>query len=345
MSKSMTHITYVGNFLSEHGLNPTYSEALVPQLAARNFSIRPASRYLNPILRMLDMILAVLKTPKQNACVILDLCSGSRAFPAAALISWICRLSRKPYVVVLHGGTLPGLLTNSRKRLLSILQGARRVVSPSTYLAETFSEYVETEVIPNGLRLQNYSFRLRNSTEPNFLFLRALHRDYGSLTAIQAFSIVQKQYSNARLTMAGPDLEGGLRECERLVAELGLSSHVEFLGRVPKARIPELGNQNDIFLNPTFVDNTPVSTVEAMAMGMCVIATTAGGLSHLLKHEQTALLVTPGSEQEMAEAMLRILEESSVASRLSANARKAAEYMDWGLVMPRWSDLIKSVAS
>src|SRR5687767_7773389 len=106
----MIHITYIGNFLSGHGLNPTYSEALVPQLAT-DFAIRPASRYLNPILRMLDMVVAVLRTPRKNACVILDVCSGPRAFPAAEVISRICRATGKPYVVVLHGGTLPELLT------------------------------------------------------------------------------------------------------------------------------------------------------------------------------------------------------------------------------------------
>jgi glycosyltransferase involved in cell wall biosynthesis len=340
----MIRITYIGNFLSRHGFNPTYSESLVPELAAQNFSIRVASRFLNPFLRMADMVLAVLRTPRRNACVILDLCSGPRAFPAADLISRICRLTRKPYVVVLHGGTLPYLLTTSRRRVVNLLRQAERVVSPSRYLAEVFGAHVDVEIIPNALNIDNYPFRVRTKPQPNFLYLRAFHRNYGPLTAIRAFSLVQQQYANARLIMVGPEIDNVRSECQSLVTELGLKHEVEFLDRVPKTRIPELGSQCDIFINPAFVDNTPVSVVEAMAMGMCIVATSAGGLPYLLKDGETALLVPPGNETEMANAMLRILKDPALSERLSQNVRSAAEQMDWRAVTPQWVNVIHSVA-
>jgi glycosyltransferase involved in cell wall biosynthesis len=101
----------------------------------------------------------------------------------------------------------------------------------------------------------------------------------------------------------------------------------------------------DIFLNPTFVDNTPVSVVEAMAMGMCIVATSAGGLPYLLKDGETALLVSPGNETEMAAAMLKILENPSLSERLSNNARSSGEEMDWRAITPKWVDVIHSIAS
>jgi glycosyltransferase involved in cell wall biosynthesis len=337
------HITYVGNFLSRHGLNPTYSEALVPKLCEQGITVRRASSFLNPVMRFLDMGAAVWNAPRNNSCVILDLCSGPRAFPAADVISRICRATRKPYVVVLHGGTLPKLLTNSRTRLLKILKGATRVVSPSKYLADTFAPHVTVEVIPNALNIVNYPFRLRLSPRPNFLYLRALHTGYGALVAIKAFAIVQRKYPAARLVMAGPALDDAEAKCKELAQQLRIEAFVEFPGRVPKSRIPELGEQCDIFLNPTFVDNTPVSVVEAMAMGMCVVATNVGGLPYLLEDGETALLVPPRNDQAMAEAMLRILEDPKLAERLSCNARSAAKGMDWGAITPRWLKLIRGV--
>lgn len=345
ISRELIHITYVGNFLSEHGLNPTYSEALVPKLREQGMAVRPASSFLNPLLRFLDMGTAVLNAPRQRACVILDLCSGPRAFPAAYLVSKFCRLTRKPYIVVLHGGNLPGLLTRSRSRLLSMLRGAERVVSPSKYLADVFAEHLNAEVIPNALSIDEYSFRARTSPQPNFFYLRAFHRNYGPLVAIKAFAIVQQQYPNAHLTMVGPEIDDVLGECQSLAAELKLNSNIDFLGRVSKSRIPELGSKCDIFLNPTFVDNTPVSTVEAMAMGMCIVATTAGGLPYLLQDGHTALLVSPGDEVEMAKAVFRILQNPRLGESLSRNARSMAEQMDWRTVTPRWVDVIQSVAN
>lgn len=344
ISRENIHITYVGNFLSEHGLNPTYSEALVPKLREQGMAVRPASSFLNPLLRFLDMGTAVWNAPRQRACVILDLCSGPRAFPAAYLMSKFCRLTHKPYIVVLHGGNLPGLLAKSRSRLLDMLRGAERVVSPSKYLADVFADHLNTEVIPNALSIDDYSFRARTSPQPNFFYLRAFHRNYGPLIAIKAFAIVQQQYPNAHLTMVGPEIDDVLRECQSLAAELKLHSNIDFLGRVSKSRIPEIGSKCDIFLNPTFVDNTPVSTVEAMAMGMCIVATTAGGLPYLLEDGHTALLVSPGNEVEMAAAILRILQNPTLGESLSRNARSTAEQMDWRTVTPRWVDVIQSVA-
>lgn len=291
------------------------------------------------------MMLAVLRTPKENACVILDLCSGPRAFPAAYLISRLCEVTKRPYIVVLHGGTLPLLLNKSKRRLLKILKKAKRVVSPSTYLVEAFADYVHVEVIPNALNINNYPFKARTQARPNFLYLRAFHRNYGPLTVIKAFSIVHQQYPTARLIMVGPEIDNVLGECQSMVATLGLHANVEFRQRVPKSHIPELGSACDIFVNPTFVDNTPVSVVEAMAMGMCLVATNVGGLPHLLEDEETALLVPPGDEQAMASAMVRLLREPELAVKLSKRARARAEVMDWTVVLPKWVQVIKAVAA
>src|SRR5262245_19646795 len=141
------YITYIGNFLSEHGTNPTYSESLVPEFSRHGLNVRWASRFMNPVARLLDMVFAVLRTPRSGACIIVDLYSGPRAFPAAYLVSSICRLTRKPYLVVLHGGRLPKLLAKAQPRLLTMLKGAVRVVSPSRYLAQAFAGHVDVEVI------------------------------------------------------------------------------------------------------------------------------------------------------------------------------------------------------
>jgi glycosyltransferase involved in cell wall biosynthesis len=342
-TENMTHITYVGNFLSKHGLNPTYSETLVPELLRRGVIVRTASGLLNPILRMCDMLHAVVRTPTKGSCVVVDLYSGKKAFFAAWVVSLACRSVGRQYVVVMHGGNLPDRLSKSRSRLLALLRNARHVVSPSRYLAEKFAGFIDVEVIPNALDVDDYLYEPRIAVGPRFLYLRAFHENYGPLTAVRAFARVRKEYPSARLGMYGPDLDGSLYECQRLVKELGLEESVNLSGRINKSQIRKLGASYDIFLNPTVVDNTPVSVVEAMAMGLCIVATKAGGLPYLLCDGETALLVHPGDDQEMATAMMRLLREPALASRLSQNARAAAEKMDWSIVMPKWVKLVQEV--
>ena len=65
----------------------------------------------------------------------------------------------------------------------------------------------------------------------------------------------------------------------------------------------------DIFLNTSLVDNTPVSILEAMASGMCIVSTNVGGIPYLLKAGHEALLVSPGDPEKMAEAVRQILQD------------------------------------
>jgi glycosyltransferase involved in cell wall biosynthesis len=338
-------ITYVGNFLSKHGLNPAYSELLVPQLKLMGYRISCASSYLNPALRLADIIQRILRTPRRNACVILDLYSGPRAFYAADFAAGLCRAAGRRYIVVLHGGTLPGRLMTSRKRLARTVQGAQRVISPSRYLAENLGSLASIEVIPNALNLDDYPFRLRERVLPSCFYLRAIHRNCGALIAIEAMGRISDEYPTAKLNMAGPEMDNCLADCERLIAHYGLSNRVSLLGRISKLDIVRYGNQADIFLNPTFADNTPVSVVEAMAMGLCVVASRVGGLPYLLTHNETALLVDPGDASALAEAVRRILHNPGLATHLSRNARREAERMDWSCVLPCWKKVINSVVN
>lgn len=333
-------VTYIGNFLSAHGLNPTYAEDLVPRLRNRGYNVITASNRLNGVMRLGDMLRTVALTPRKKSCVIIDLYSGSRAYWAAYGVARACRLMHKPYIVTLHGGSLPARLENSRDSLLSMLRGAALVTSPSAYLATHFQSFLPVSVIPNALDVFAYPFRSRPCVRPRCLYLRAFHRFLDPMTAIKAFAQVKSKKKDAFLKMIGPDEDGTLAICKALVAELKLGNSVEFSGRMPKAEVPRLGEHFDIFINPTLVDNTPLSTIEAMAMGMCVVATTAGGLPFLLEPGNTALLVPPENAGQMGDAILKLIADPSIASNLSRQARMKAETMDWSRVLPLWDQAI-----
>jgi glycosyltransferase involved in cell wall biosynthesis len=340
LGDAVRQVTYIGNFLSVHGLNPTYAEALVPRLRSCGFKVVASSSRLNGVHRFLDMVWAVAITPRQRACVIIDLYSGPRAYGAAVAVAQLCRVLRKPYIVVLHGGNLPQRLQSSRASLLSMLRGAALVTSPSAYLAQSFEGRLPVSVIPNALDISAYPFRLRSSVLPRCLYLRAFHRFLDPMTAIRAFALVKRQHANAILRMVGPDEDGTLARCHGLVSELGLEKSVEFSGRIPKAEIPGLGNSFDVFINSSLVDNTPLSTIEAMAMGLCIVATTVGGLPYLLEHGKTALMVPPGDAQRMGDAILTLITDAGFATQLSRQARVKAETMDWSFILPFWREAI-----
>ena len=124
-----------------------------------------------------------------------------------------------------------------------------------------------------------------------------------------------------------------------------MADRIAWPGGVPKADVPAWLSQGDIFLNTTNADNTPVSVLEALACGLCVVSTNVGGIPYLLEHEEDALLVPPNDLEAMAAAVRRVLTEPGLAERLSRNARKKAKGFDWSVVLPQWEELLWAMAS
>jgi glycosyltransferase involved in cell wall biosynthesis len=155
---------------------------------------------------------------------------------------------------------------------------------------------------------------------------RHLEKLYDVETVIRAFGAVQARYPEATLCIAGTGgEEAALR---RLTQELKLHN-VVFTGYVPNENLPELYNRSDILLNGSMADNFPASLVEAAAAGLAVISTDVGGIPYLFENEKSALLVPVRDWKAMAEAVIRVLENPDLGSRLTAAALDRCLQYDW----------------
>jgi len=201
-------------------------------------------------------------------------------------------------------------------------------------------------LLPNPLDLTKYPFRRRQHPTPNLVWLRAFHDIYNPSLAVRVVALLAKDFPTVRLVMMGPNKGDGSRESMKdLALKLGVVDRVTCTGPVPKDEIPHRLHQGDIFLNTTRVDNTPVSVLEAMACGLCIISTNVGGIPYILEDEYDALLVAADDHAAMAKAVQRLLTEDGLAERLSGNARRRVEQFDWSNILPRWERLFTGVAA
>ncbi len=136
--------------------------------------------------------------------------------------------------------------------------------------------------------------------------------------------------------------EGSLRTAlERHIQRLGLRQ-VTLTGRLANHEVIRLLQGCDVLLNPTDVDNMPISVIEAMAIGVPIVSTNVGGVRYLLEDGRTALLVGMNDHQAMARAVLRILKSPAVRERLRENARRVTDDFRWEKVWPLWRSLYLS---
>ncbi len=200
-------------------------------------------------------------------------------------------------------------------------------------------------MLPNPLDLAAYPFALRRRLRPRLVWLRAFHRIYNPELAPRVLARLAGAHPEAALIMVGPDKgDGSLERTREVVRELGLDDRVTYTGGVAKRDVPGLLAGSDIFLNTSDADNAPVSVTEAMACGLCVVSTDAGGLRDLLTDGEDALLVGRDDPAAMAAAARRLLGDPELAARLSSQGRQRSEERDWSRVLPRWQRGVRESA-
>jgi glycosyltransferase involved in cell wall biosynthesis len=338
-------VLIVGRFRSSNFTAPGVCEDLAARLGSVGWSVIKTSSRPGRLARLLDMTCTAWYQRHRYQVAQVDLFSG-RPFLLAEVVCSVLRQAGKPYILTLHGGNLPSFARRCPRRVSHLLRSSAMVTTPSRYLLEKMRPYrADLCLLPNALDTSVYPFNHRKTPRHHLTWLRQFHDVYNPSLALRVVQLLAGDYPNIRLTMVGPDKgDGYLLRFQQSVKKLGLADRVTLPGGVAKAEVPYWLDQGDIFLNTTNTDNTPVSVLEAMACGLCVISTNVGGIPYLLESEHDALLVPPDDPAAMTRAVRRLLTEEGLAERLSGNARRKAEQFDWSNILPRWEALLTGVA-
>lgn len=263
------------------------------------------------------------------------------ATPAA----WIGRARGVGVIINYRGGNADRFFSSAPGHVLATLAKADARVTPSGFLQRVFAKHgLDATIVPNIVDLSRFRFVQRPpfGDAPHLIVTRNLEPIYDIPTAIRAFAIVRRRFPGARLTVAGSGPE--LDRLRALAGELGLEDCVNFCGRLDNAEIPALYASADCLLNPSTVDNMPISILESFASGVPVVSTDAGGIPDLVDNGVSGLLVPVGDADAMANGVLRVLGDQSLSAALRAAALEAATAYAWPTVREQWLQVYRSVA-
>lgn len=336
----MKHLLYIGNKLSKHGLNKTTVETLGESLREEGYSVHSTSDKRNFFLRILDMVFTVIQYSKKTDYILIDTYS-TKAFWYAFVTSQLARVLKVKYIPILHGGNLPKRLQKNPFLCQLLFENAYKNIAPSNYLKREFEKKGFTNImyIPNTIDIEKYTFKERKVFQPKLLWVRAFASIYNPIMAVLVFYEIQKKYPNATLTMVGPDKDGSLAFTKAKAKELDIT--INFTGQLSKDVWWKLAAEHDIFINTTHFDNTPVSVMEAMALGLPIVSTNVGGLPFLLSDSKNAFLVNDNGTNEMFDAIEKICTNPSETILMVNNARKLVKKMDWKTIKKQWNSLLQ----
>jgi glycosyltransferase involved in cell wall biosynthesis len=222
-----------------------------------------------------------------------------------------------------------------------VLSRADEIVVPSGYLVDVFREFgLNAVVVPNVADLSQFHYRDRNPLRPRLVCTRGFSPYYSVDVVVRAFAKVKEAYPEAKLDLVG----GGPLEADvrKLVATLHLSD-VNFTGVASRTEIGKYYDQADIFINASWLDNMPVSVIEAFAAGTPVVTTSPESMPYLVKHEQTGLLSPVGDEAALAANVVRLLRDPVLAARLAQNAHRESAKYTWEEVRGQWLKVYRGI--
>ncbi|KFN02027.1 glycosyltransferase family 1 protein [Bacillus clarus] len=162
----------------------------------------------------------------------------------------------------------------------------------------------------------------------------------GHKVLLQALSQIESAYTDKLKVLIVGD--GEMRqELERQVEDLDLHM-VEFLGK--RNDVPNLLAQSDLFILPTFNDSLPISIIEAMHSGLCVISTKVGGIPELVQNYETGILVGAGDVNELVDAIKFVIVYEHERKRIATNAREYAKnYLTQEVMVTQIEKIYKKV--
>ena len=332
-------ILYIGNNLVKKTNYATSMDILSSLLKLEGFTIYKSSSKSNKIRRMIEMCFAIIRYKNKVEYVLLDTYSTSN-FYYALLTSQLCRLFKVKYLPILHGGNLPYRLKQNPKLSSLIFNNSFQNIAPSGYLKYEFEiKGYKSLLIPNVIPIANYTFKERKKITPKLLFVRAFASIYNPTMAIEVLKELKKKYPEATLCMIGPDKDGTLKDVKHLINTYDLQDSVEITGVLSKKEWHEKSKDFDIFINTTNVDNTPISVIEAMALGLPVVSTNVGGLPYLISNNIDGVLVDKEQPLLMADQIHKIIEKNK--SSFAKKARSKVENFDWSVVKNEWLKLLQ----
>jgi phosphatidylinositol alpha-mannosyltransferase len=222
------------------------------------------------------------------------------------------------------------------------MMSAAIVVSHSTTLMLNKYFSADWRIIPNGIdtNLFNPDAPLPQGMErdvPNILFLGRFDPRNGLSTLIESFRKVKGRNREARLVVVG---DGPLRNHYYRQAR-GLED-ITFVGSVLKGR-PSYYANSTVYACPTTKASFGITLLEAMACATPIVCSDILGFCDVVQDDREALMVPCGDINAIADALVRVLDDSALASRLGETGRANALDYSWASVTSQVLEVYQSI--
>jgi glycosyltransferase involved in cell wall biosynthesis len=258
--------------------------------------------------------------------------------------------AHRPVIYHLHGGgfvdffrTQCGRVGQACVRL--VLSRSARVVllSPQWETAiRAIAPEAALVIIPNPVEVSEAHHAQAHDQRPHdVVFVGRLERDKGIFDLVDAFSLLIQEFPSARLRCAG---DGDAAEVLRRAKSRGVASAVNCMGWLHGDTKWRLLGSGAVYALPSYFEGLPMALLEAMAVRLPVVATTAGGIPSAITDGVEGFLVPPGDVPALSQALRRLLGDDKLRRTMgdAAYCRVVREF-SISVVLPKLESLYREL--
>ncbi len=261
------------------------------------------------------------------------------------------RITKKPYIISLRGGDVPGFRPDdfrfyhwiSAPIIRLVWRYSDLVVANSSglrSLALKFDPNSVIEVIPNGVDPKKYTLNRKNWNENILLFTGRLVHQKGIDILLNALAEIKNKEFKLIIVGDGPEKQN----LEEQTRTLKIDKRIQFTGWVNRSKLNDYYNEASIFVFPSRQEGMPNSILEAMSCGLPVIATKIAGSEELITEGKGGYLTTSEDLNELIIALESLLEDKYAREEMGRfNRQLILKKYTWLDIASKYEELIKDV--
>jgi glycosyltransferase involved in cell wall biosynthesis len=262
------------------------------------------------------------------------------ANPAATVGFLAARYLRLPWSFTIHGISEfdypAGLLLADKIAAATFVPCASRFVMAQAMRLADPCQWGKFKLVRCGIEFAGLPAAHDTGREgpAKLICVARLSPEKGHAGLLDAIAQLRARGNALHLTLIGdgPEEIRLRRQC----ASLGLDDLVSFPGRLAEAATLNAIATSDLLVLPSFMEGLPVVLVEAMAIGVPVVASNVAGIPELVINDESGLLVVPADGDALVLALERLIQDADLRAALSGAARRrvAEEFSIENAVLP-----------
>ena len=248
-----------------------------------------------------------------------------RSFFKDSLYLLIAKLFNKKVILHLHGGEFEKFYSHNKKYCNWICHKADCIVGVSKYFGNLFERLdlnKEIKVIYNAVDKPLYSKKELSNPTLNILFLGTIDENKGIFDTIECFAKHIDYFQDKVILHIC-----GVGDSERLTAMIEkyqLHNNIKYHGWVNYQEKNRLLSISDIYIQPSYFESLGIAIIEAMGYGIPIVASRTGGIPELVETGKNGILITPGSTDELFNALSSLIEDSSLRQKMGECSLKSS---------------------